>query len=85
MIRDDADAAGLSILSGAPMTLVARTVGLQREQDIDDGLARVGGTIAGHDFPELERLGVAAFLTPGVPLCEIVDVLRQDVGERTSA
>jgi len=67
------------------MTLVPRIVDLLREQGFDDVLVTVGGTIPGHDIPELKRLGVAAVFTPGAPLCEIVDVLRRSIGERTPA
>jgi len=81
----DADAVGLSILSGAHMTLVPRIVDLLREQGVDDVLVTVGGTIPSHDIPELERLGVAAVFTPGAPLRDIIDFMRQRVGTRTPA
>ncbi len=82
-IQEDADAVGLSILSGAHMTLVPRVVALLREQGVDDVLVMVGGTIPGRDLPELERLGVAAVFTPGAPLQEIIDFLLRSVGART--
>jgi methylmalonyl-CoA mutase C-terminal domain/subunit len=85
VIQEDADAVGLSILSGAHMTLVPRVVALLREQGVDDVLVTVGGTIPGDDIPELERLGVAAVFTPGAPLGEIVAFLRGGVGERAPA
>ena len=84
-IQEDADAIGLSILSGAHMTLVPRIVTLLREQGVDDVVVMVGGTIPGHDIPALERLGVAAVFTPGAPLRGIIDALRRSVGERTPA
>jgi methylmalonyl-CoA mutase C-terminal domain/subunit len=84
-IQEDADAIGLSILSGAHMTLVPRIVALLREQGVDDVLVVVGGTIPGRDIPELKRLGVAAVFTPGAPLQDIIDFLLQTVGERTPA
>ena len=84
-IQEDADAIGLSILSGAHMTLVPRIVTLLREQGVDDVLVMVGGTIPGRDIPELKRLGVAAVFTPGAPLQDIIDCLLQSVGERTPA
>jgi methylmalonyl-CoA mutase cobalamin-binding domain/chain len=75
VIQEDADAIGLSILSGAHMTLVPRIVALLREQGVDDVIVTVGGTIPGHDIPELERLGVAAVFTPGTGLQDIIDFL----------
>ncbi len=76
VIQEDADAVGLSILSGAHMTLVPRIVGLLREQDITDVLVTVGGTIPADDIPELKELGVSAVFTPGASTQEIVDYIR---------
>ena len=64
VIQEDADAIGLSILSGAHMTLVPRVVELLREQGIDDVLITVGGTIPADDVPELKKLGVSEVFTP---------------------
>jgi methylmalonyl-CoA mutase cobalamin-binding domain/chain len=85
VIQEDADAVGLSILSGAHMTLVPRIVALLREQGVDDVIVTVGGTIPGNDIPELERLGVAAVFTPGAALRDIIDFLLRSVGDRTPA
>ena len=76
VIQEDADAVGLSILSGAHMTLVPRIVELLNEQGINDVLLTVGGTIPADDIPELKRKGVAEVFTPGAPTSEIVDFLR---------
>ncbi len=76
VIQEDADAVGLSILSGAHMTLVPRIVELLREQDITDVLVTVGGTIPADDIPELKELGVSAVFTPGASTQEIVDYIR---------
>jgi methylmalonyl-CoA mutase C-terminal domain/subunit len=84
-IQEDADAIGLSILSGAHMTLVPRIVAGLRAQGVDDVIVVVGGTIPARDIPELERLGVAAVFTPGAPLGEIVEFLRRSAGERAPA
>ena len=65
VIQEDADAVGLSILSGAHMTLVPRVVELLREQGVDDVVVTVGGTIPADDIPELKELGVAEVFTPG--------------------
>jgi methylmalonyl-CoA mutase, C-terminal domain len=82
VIQEDADAVGLSILSGAHMTLVPKVVELLREQGVDDVLVTVGGTIPADDIPELERLGVAAVFTPGAGTDEIVDFIRGAASER---
>jgi methylmalonyl-CoA mutase, C-terminal domain len=82
VIQEDADAVGVSILSGAHMTLVPRIVELLREQEIDDVLVTVGGTIPADDIPELKRLGVAEVFTPGAQTQEIVDFIREGVGAR---
>jgi methylmalonyl-CoA mutase, C-terminal domain len=82
VIQEDADAIGLSILSGAHMTLVPRVVELLHEQGVDDVLITVGGTIPADDVPELKKLGVAEVFTPGAPTDEIVDFIRGGVGER---
>jgi len=84
-IQEDADAIGLSILSGAHMTLVPRIVTGLREQGVDDVIVVVGGTIPARDIPELEQLGVAAVFTPGAPLGEIVEFLLRSAGERAPA
>jgi methylmalonyl-CoA mutase C-terminal domain/subunit len=75
-IQEDADAVGISILSGAHMTLVPRIVEGLRENDAGDVLVVVGGTIPGEDAEELKRLGVAEVFTPGAPTGAIVDFLR---------
>ena len=83
VIQEDADAVGLSILSGAHMTLVPRIVELLREQDIDDVVVTVGGTIPAEDIPELKELGVAEVFTPGAPTQAIVDFIRERRRPRT--
>jgi len=75
-IQEDADAVGLSILSGAHMTLVPRVVELLRAQGADDVVVTVGGTIPADDIPELKKLGVAEVFTPGSPTDAIVDFVR---------
>ena len=75
VIQEDADAVGLSILSGAHLPLVPRVVALLAEQGVDDVVVTVGGTIPADDIPELRRLGVAAVFTPGAPTSEIIDFI----------
>ena len=83
-IQEDADAVGLSILSGAHLTLVPRVVELLREQGADDVLVTVGGTIPNDDIAELEKLGVAAVFTPGSSTDDIVEFMRRSAGDRSS-
>jgi methylmalonyl-CoA mutase C-terminal domain/subunit len=78
-IQEDADAVGISILSGAHMTLVPRIIEGLRERDSDDVLVVVGGTIPADDADELLAGGVAAIFTPGAPTAEIVEFLRSAV------
>jgi methylmalonyl-CoA mutase C-terminal domain/subunit len=78
-IQEDADAVGISILSGAHMTLVPRILDLLRDRGADDVLVVVGGTIPGDDIAELKRQGVAEVFTPGAPTAEIVEYLQQRV------
>jgi methylmalonyl-CoA mutase C-terminal domain/subunit len=75
-IQEDADAVGVSILSGAHMTLVPRIVDALRAEGADDVLVVVGGTIPDDDAEELRRLGVAAVFGPGATTGEIVDFLE---------
>jgi methylmalonyl-CoA mutase C-terminal domain/subunit len=79
-LQEDADAVGLSILSGAHMTLVPRIVELLREQEAGDIVVVVGGTIPNQDIPELKELGVAEVFTPGAPTQSIIDFIRDAVG-----
>ena len=79
-LQEDADAVGLSILSGAHMTLVPRIIELLREQEAGDIVVVVGGTIPNQDIPELKELGVAEVFTPGAPTQAIIDFIRESVG-----
>ena len=76
VLQEDADAVGLSILSGAHMTLVPRVVELLREQEAGDVVVTVGGTIPAQDIPELKELGVAEVFTPGAPTQAIIDYIE---------
>jgi methylmalonyl-CoA mutase C-terminal domain/subunit len=78
-IQEDADAVGISILSGAHMTLVPRIMEGLRAHGADDVLVVVGGTIPADDAAELIGDGVAAIFTPGAPTSEIVQFLRSAV------
>ncbi|HTE61782.1 MAG TPA: cobalamin-dependent protein [Solirubrobacteraceae bacterium] len=77
VLQEDADAVGLSILSGAHMTLVPRVVELLRAQGAGDVVVTVGGTIPAQDIPELKQLGVAEVFTPGAPTSDIITFVTQ--------
>jgi len=72
-IQEDADAIGLSVLSGAHMTLFRKVLDLLRERGAADIVVFGGGIIPDADIPELELLGVAKVFTPGTPTQAIVD------------
>jgi methylmalonyl-CoA mutase C-terminal domain/subunit len=80
-LQEDADAVGLSVLSGAHMTLFARVVELLKEKDAEDVVVFGGGIIPEADIAELERLGVRKVFTPGASMREIVDWVRANVGQ----
>jgi methylmalonyl-CoA mutase C-terminal domain/subunit len=79
VIQEDAQVVGLSILSGAHMTLVPRVVELLREKQAEDVIVVLGGTIPADDIPELKRLGIAEIFTPGAPTQAIVDYIESAV------
>jgi methylmalonyl-CoA mutase, C-terminal domain len=76
VIQEDADAVGLSILSGAHMTLVPRIMELLQAQGVDDVIVTVGGTIPADDIEQLKGLGVAEVFTPGAPAQAAIDFIR---------
>jgi methylmalonyl-CoA mutase C-terminal domain/subunit len=80
-LQEDADAVGLSVLSGAHMTLFARVLELLREKDADDVVVFGGGIIPDADIGELERIGVRKVFTPGASMHEIVEWVRANVGQ----
>ena len=79
-IQEDADAIGLSVLSGAHMTLFARVIALLAERDATDIVVFGGGIIPAADIPELAALGVATVFTPGATTQDIVEWVRTHVG-----
>jgi methylmalonyl-CoA mutase C-terminal domain/subunit len=85
VVQEDADAVGLSVLSGAHMTLFQRLSELLSERGIDDVVVFGGGIIPEEDIPELERLGVSKIFTPGATTTEIVDWVRAHVGAPADA
>jgi methylmalonyl-CoA mutase cobalamin-binding domain/chain len=78
-IQEDADAVGISILSGAHMTLIPRILDGLKENGVDDILVLVGGTIPKPDVEQLKAQGVAEVFTPGAPVSEIVDFLKAQI------
>jgi methylmalonyl-CoA mutase, C-terminal domain len=76
VIQEDADAVGISILSGAHMTLVPRIVDLLRAEGADDVLVVVGGTVPADDAVALKERGVAEVFGPGAPTSAIVEFLQ---------
>jgi methylmalonyl-CoA mutase, C-terminal domain len=80
VVQEDADAVGLSVLSGAHMTLFARLTELLREREADDVVVFGGGIIPDADRAELARMGVAEVFTPGASTEEIVAWVREHVG-----
>jgi methylmalonyl-CoA mutase C-terminal domain/subunit len=84
-IQEDADAVGLSILSGAHMTLFRRVLELLRERDATDIVVFGGGIIPEADLVPLQEMGVARVFTPGATTHEIVDWVRANVGDPATA
>ena len=81
-IQEDAAAVGLSVLSGAHLTLFARVIELLRERGAADIVVFGGGIIPADDIGQLEALGVAVVFTPGTTMAQIVDWVRANVGTR---
>ncbi len=83
-IQEDVDAVGLSILSGAHMTLFARVIELLRERGAADIVVFGGGIIPDADIEELSRMGVAKIFTPGAPTTDIVAWVRAELGHQVA-
>ncbi|HIV58113.1 MAG TPA: cobalamin B12-binding domain-containing protein [Candidatus Stackebrandtia faecavium] len=79
-IAEDADVVGLSVLSGAHMTLFAKVTELLKEQDAEDMIVFGGGIIPDEDIPELQAHGVAKIFTPGASTQAVVEWVRENVG-----
>ena len=84
VVQEDADAVGLSIHSGAHMTLFPRVVELLAERGADDVLVFGGGIIPEADIPKLKEMGAAAIFTPGSTMASITDWLRQALEARNN-
>ncbi len=81
-LQEDVDAIGISILSGAHMTLFPKIINLAREKGLDDVLIFGGGIIPDEDIPKLKELGVSQVFTPGASTEEAVKFLRENVKVR---
>jgi methylmalonyl-CoA mutase C-terminal domain/subunit len=84
MVQEDADALGLSLLSGAHMTLFPKVMALLKERSVDDVLVFGGGIIPEADIPKLKEMGVAAIFTPGSSMASITEWLREALEARES-
>ena len=81
-IQEDVDAVGISILSGAHMTVFPKVVNLLKRNGLNDVLLFGGGIIPDKDIDELKKIGVGNLFTPGSSTVEIVNYLRQKVREK---
>jgi len=81
-LQEDVDVVGLSILSGAHMTLVPRVCAQLRERGLDEVLVTVGGIIPDEDVPALREAGVAAVFGPGTTIGEVADFIRANATPR---
>ena len=81
-LQEDADVVGLSVLSGAHMTLCPRIMDLMKKEGLDDVLVVVGGIIPDQDVPKLKQLGIAEIFQPGASTTDIVAYIRQHVRKK---
>src|SRR5215470_4313401 len=81
-LQEDADVVGLSVLSGAHMTLCPRIMDLMKKERLDDVLVIVGGIIPDQDISKLKALGVSEVFQPGVSTEDIIDYVRRNIGKR---
>jgi len=84
-VQEDVDAIGLSILSGAHMTLFPRVVELARQEGLDDVIIFGGGIIPDEDIPRLKERGVTEVFTPGARMEDIIRFIRNNTGRGTEA
>jgi methylmalonyl-CoA mutase C-terminal domain/subunit len=83
-LQEDADAIGLSILSGAHMHICPRVMELLREKGLNDVLVVVGGIIPDVDIPKLNAIGIKGIFLPGTPMQEIVDFITRNTHSKVS-
>jgi methylmalonyl-CoA mutase C-terminal domain/subunit len=80
-LQEDVHAIGVSLLSGAHMTIFPKILDLMKKKELDDVLLFGGGIIPNKDLKTLKEMGVGALYTPGAPTTEIIDYLRNWVKE----
>lgn len=83
-LQEDVDAIGISILSGAHMTVFPKVIAMMKEKQMDDVLLTGGGIIPDADMKTLNELGVGKLFPPGTPTREIADYIRNWVKENRS-
>ncbi|MFN4314203.1 MAG: cobalamin B12-binding domain-containing protein [Chitinophagaceae bacterium] len=81
-LQEDVDAIGISILSGAHMTVFPKLIALMKEKGLDDVLLTGGGIIPDDDMKELQQLGVGKLFAPGTSTQEIAEYIRQQVAQK---
>jgi methylmalonyl-CoA mutase C-terminal domain/subunit len=81
-LQEDADAIGLSILSGAHMHICPKILQLLKEKGLDDVLVVIGGIIPDVDIPKLKEAGVKGIFLPGTPMKDIIDFIAANVRTR---
>ena len=84
-LQEDVDVIGLSILSGAHMAVFPRIMELLRAGGMDDVLVLAGGIFPDEDVPKIKEMGITGVFGPGTPLGEIVDFIREHVGQPAAA
>lgn len=85
VLQEDADGVGLSLLSGAHMTLFPRVLEELAARGLDDVLVFGGGIIPGADIPKLKAMGVSEIFTPGTTMVSVTDWLTQALADRDAA
>jgi methylmalonyl-CoA mutase C-terminal domain/subunit len=81
-LQEDVQVVGLSVLSGAHMSLCPRIMELMKKEKLDDVMVLVGGIIPDQDIPKLKAVGVSEIFQPGVSTEEIIDYVRRNIGQR---
>jgi methylmalonyl-CoA mutase C-terminal domain/subunit len=81
-LQEDVDVVGLSVLSGAHMSLCPRIMELMKKERLDDVFVVIGGIIPDQDIPKLKALGISEVFQPGASTEDIIDYIRRNVGQR---
>jgi methylmalonyl-CoA mutase C-terminal domain/subunit len=81
-LQEDVDVVGLSVLSGAHMSLCPRIMELMKKERLDDVIVVIGGIIPDQDIPKLKALGISEVFQPGASTEDIIDYIRRNVGQR---